>query len=158
LVNRGHRQRPLPRTLQLQYELDEFAANLARITAGDPDALTTDEQRLRSAIDAMADRLDEAEHRYATELAGHDLGEARDRVLSETGNHSLANRVAHQLWESSIPSLSDEEFRALTEELVSTLDPMRIDFSKKMIALDVECDRRGMPCPPPLLDCVSGAR
>ncbi len=133
---------------EIQAELE----NLARVMGSELAELEGAEREFRRATEARMEALALAEAEYAAKLAGATPEEAATVVRNETEDHVLANRVSQRLWEDNLKSLSNEAFASLAAETEATLNPRRLDYLGKMLALDVEREQRDMPLGDPLID------
>lgn len=129
-------------------EIQAELAGIARVTTSNLDELEGEDLEFREALDEASAALETAEHEYANALVGQDPEQAGNAVRRETGDHTLANRVAYRLWVDSLPTLSDTEFRDAARAIQTSLSPMRVDYVRRVVALDVECERRELPLLP----------
>jgi len=125
---------------------DEIAS-LARILSSDVGELDGEEAEFQSAVVARLDDMDKATAEYVARLSaeGVSLDEAFSIVQSETHDRSLATRVTNDLWARQIGDLDDQALLALADE-VAKGPPEKA----KVLALDAERARRGLPSESPL--------
>jgi hypothetical protein len=133
-------------------EIQGEMANLARLLGSNPDELEGEERAFRQAVEAEAEARQTAVEDYSERLAGLDPEEASSLVRDETGDASLGQRVAQRVWEKRLTTLDEDSFLREAVLVEDELSPMHVHYIDKVVAVDIERERRGLAMGQPLVD------
>jgi hypothetical protein len=129
-------------------EFHDELAELARVLGSDTDYLSSDERQAKDTFDEYEAGIRAAVEEIAPQLIDHTPDEAYEIVRSQMPDDSgaIAMGVRFRVWEIQLGTLEADVFELHARD-VEENEVLMVDYTRMMVAIDVERERRGLELP-----------